>query len=100
MGSTEELLEQAGFTAISVEVKEESREVIAQWMPGSGAEDYVVSANISATKPGGVTAAAEPTSCCAPKLEPTSCCAPTPEPAGHGHGHGQPAPEPAADASG
>ena len=38
MGSTEVMLEEAGFTDISVEVKEESREVIAQWMPGSGAE--------------------------------------------------------------
>ena len=67
------LLHNAGFEAILVEVKEESREapsptvhcisvrdaaiylrpgqVISQWMPGSGAEDFVVSANISATKP-------------------------------------------------
>ena len=51
MGSMEVLLEKAGFANISVDIKEESREVIAQWMPGSGAEDYVVSANISATKP-------------------------------------------------
>lgn len=34
MGTTEVMLDQAGFTAISVEVKEESRAVIAQWMPG------------------------------------------------------------------
>ena len=27
-------------------------DVIASWLPGSGAEDYVVSANITATKPG------------------------------------------------
>jgi len=48
----EVLLEQAGMAKAKVEYKEESREVIAQWMPGSGAEDYVVSANISAIKPG------------------------------------------------
>ena len=34
-----------------IEIKEESREIISQWMPGSGAEDYVVSANIQARKP-------------------------------------------------
>jgi len=48
----EVLLEQAGMVEVRVEFKEESREVIAQWMPGSGAEDYVVSADISAIKPG------------------------------------------------
>jgi arsenite methyltransferase len=32
-------------------MKEESREVIKQWLPGSGAEDFVVSANVSARKP-------------------------------------------------
>merc|ERR1712151_823453 len=29
-------------------LKEESREVIKQWMPGSGAENYVISAEVSA----------------------------------------------------
>lgn len=42
----------ARFERISIEVKEESRDVIAQWMPGSGAEDFVVSANITAYKAG------------------------------------------------
>lgn len=40
----------AGFRDIKVEIKEESREVIKQWLPGSGAEDYVVSAQITARK--------------------------------------------------
>jgi len=43
-------LKGAGFTDIHVEMKEESREVIKQWLPGSGAEDYVVSAEITAKK--------------------------------------------------
>lgn len=45
-------LEAAGFdpSSISIEIKEESREVIRQWIPGSGAEDFIVSANVSARK--------------------------------------------------
>lgn len=46
-----ELLSGAGFGDVKVEPKEESRAVIAQWMPGSGAENFVISANISAVKP-------------------------------------------------
>jgi len=57
------LLQQAGFTAIAIDVKPESRAFIASWLPGSGAEDYVASATIQATKPGA-------DACCAP-----SCCA-------------------------
>ena len=40
-----------------VEEKAESREVIKDWMPGSGAEDYVVSANVTAYKPPAVDVA-------------------------------------------
>lgn len=47
----EALLKGAGFTNVTVDLKEESKAVIAQWMPGSGAEDFIVSANIMATKP-------------------------------------------------
>lgn len=43
-------LKGAGFIDINVDLKEESREVIKQWLPGSGAEDYVVSAEITARK--------------------------------------------------
>lgn len=59
-----ELLQRAGFENIRVEVREESRHFIKNWMPGSGAENYVASATIEATKPG-------TKKCCAP-----SCCAP------------------------
>jgi SAM-dependent methyltransferase len=57
------MLRDAGFEGIEVRIKEETREAIRAWMPGSGIEEYVTSATIQATKPGG--------SCCAP-----SCCAP------------------------
>jgi hypothetical protein len=39
-----------GFKDVSVNMKEESKDVIKQWLPGSGAEDYVVSAEINAKR--------------------------------------------------
>lgn len=45
------MLQAAGFEDVSIEVKEESRDVIAGWMPGSGAEDFVASAKVCAVKP-------------------------------------------------
>ena len=47
----ENILTQVGFVDISVERKPQSRDVIKNWLPGSGAEEYVVSANINARKP-------------------------------------------------
>jgi SAM-dependent methyltransferase len=45
------MLEQASFTEIRITPKDESREFISDWVPGSGVEDYVVSAHIEAVKP-------------------------------------------------
>lgn len=44
-------LKSAGFGQIRIMTKEESREFIRDWAPGSNAEEYVVSANIEAFKP-------------------------------------------------
>jgi arsenite methyltransferase len=55
----------AGFTDVAITVREESRAVIRDWWPGSGAEDYVASATIAARKP-----AAGERACCGP-----ACCA-------------------------
>ena len=56
------LLRVSGFENIKVTPKEESKQFIQEWMPNSGVENYVASATIEATKPGGQ-------SCCSPK-----CC--------------------------
>ena len=49
----ERMLRDAGFTQIDVDVRPESATFIRDWFPGSGAENYVASAAITATKPGG-----------------------------------------------
>jgi arsenite methyltransferase len=56
VGVVEALLRDAGFENIRVNVKPESREFIREWFPGSGAEDYVASATIEATRPRGAAA--------------------------------------------
>ncbi len=44
-------LEAAGFADIRVELKPESRELVREWAPGLGVEDYVAAATIQARKP-------------------------------------------------
>lgn len=45
------MLKAAGFADISLLVKENGREIISSWMPGSNAEKFVTSAYVTATKP-------------------------------------------------
>lgn len=45
------MLEEAGFTNISITPKENVREVIREWLPNSRLEDYITSAYIEAAKP-------------------------------------------------
>lgn len=45
------MIEEAGFEAVKIEPKDESREFIRDWAPGRGVEEYVVSATIEAIKP-------------------------------------------------
>ena len=47
----EEMLRVAGFVDVAVRPKDQSREFIREWEPGRKLEDYVLSANIYATKP-------------------------------------------------
>ncbi len=61
----EQMLTEAGFTQIKIQPRDESRAFIMDWMPGSGVENYIVSATIEAVKPKAVK------SCCGP-----DCCPP------------------------
>jgi len=47
----EQMLQAAGFEQISICPNEASRELIKEWAPGSGLEQYVVSATIEAVRP-------------------------------------------------
>jgi len=44
------IMQQAGFKEICITPKDESREFIKDWAPGSNIEDYVISASIQAIK--------------------------------------------------
>ena len=64
MDDVQPTLEASGFTNVSVVCKDESREFIKDWLPGSGCENFVVSANITATKPLSATSTARRASVC------------------------------------
>lgn len=49
----EEMLTEVGFQDARIRPDEKSRQLIRDWAPGSGVEDYVASATVEATKPGG-----------------------------------------------
>jgi SAM-dependent methyltransferase len=60
------LLRAAGFEDIRLEVNEQSRAFIRDWLPGSGVENYIASVTIEAIKPGSARACCGP-SCCGPE---------------------------------
>ena len=45
------MLKDVGFTDIQIELNDRSREIIREYVPGSGLENYVVSATIEAIRP-------------------------------------------------
>lgn len=66
MEDVEPMLRNAGFVDVEVNMKEESKEFIKDWMPGSGCENFVVSAQITAYKP---EQGQEAPSVCSPEAE-------------------------------
>jgi SAM-dependent methyltransferase len=45
------MIEDAGFTRVRIEPKDESRSFVKDWAPGKGIENFVLSATIEAVKP-------------------------------------------------
>lgn len=50
VADTKAMLSEAGFSSVSVDINEASREFIKDWFPGTGIEAYVASAKIEAVK--------------------------------------------------
>lgn len=46
-----DMLTAAGFDTITIDVKANAADIIKEWMPGSGAEQYVTSVYVMARKP-------------------------------------------------
>ena len=51
MDNVEAMLKAAGFEDIDIRAKEDSREFIRTWEPGTRLQDYVLSASMTAVKP-------------------------------------------------
>lgn len=62
-----QMLTDAGFTGINIEVKENAAEIISGWMPGSGAEKYITSCYVTARKSQDCEQLQQ--SCCAPPCD-------------------------------
>ncbi|MFA9435244.1 MAG: methyltransferase domain-containing protein, partial [Deltaproteobacteria bacterium] len=45
------MLQEIGFQNIQIQTRDESRELIREWVPGKNVQDYIVSASIEAVKP-------------------------------------------------
>lgn len=46
-----QMLADAGFSDIRIQVKENASDFIKDWIPGSGAEQFITSAYVTAVKP-------------------------------------------------
>jgi len=51
VGALRAMIEASGFEEVRIDLRRESQVFIREWMPGSGAEDFIASATIRAVKP-------------------------------------------------
>lgn len=51
IGELDRILNDVGFQDVRITAKDESRRMIREWVPGSDIHEYIVSANIEATRP-------------------------------------------------
>ena len=51
VSALENMLAAAGFVAIRIAPKDDSREMVREWAPGRNLDDYILSATIEAKKP-------------------------------------------------
>lgn len=49
--AVEDMMMAAGFVDVIVSMQAASSDYVKDWLPGSGAEDYVQAANITARRP-------------------------------------------------
>ena len=73
LGAQSDLLRSVGFVDVLIKKKVKSKEYIKDWMPGAGAEDYIVSADVTALKPGHI----QPQTNDGGFATKDDCCAPT-----------------------
>lgn len=77
--SMRSMLQDAGFVDVRVDVREDSKSFIRDWAPGTNAELYVASANITARRPEGAgccgtTSSSSPSSSSSSSGGTASCC--------------------------
>jgi hypothetical protein len=51
VGEVEAMLTEAGFIDIDIQAKEDCREFIREWQPGTKLDDYILSASMTARRP-------------------------------------------------
>lgn len=72
----ERMIAEAGFERVRVTVKPESRSLIDEWSPETGAGQVVASALIEGVKPAAVCCDTTRLETCCPPQEKAACCAP------------------------
>jgi arsenite methyltransferase len=69
-----QMLMDAGFGGVRIDIKPGSRALVSGWLPGRSAEDYVASASIEAVKPAPACCDSTLLSTCCQAEEKAACC--------------------------